>query len=117
MSILCWCKLNSANSNSDCPTKAAIHSYLVGIRQQLKGKVNIIEIAPPRVETDLDAAHKNTTSAPAMPLEEYTDKTFEILDNTDAKDLKEVAVGFAENGVKAWRRAYGPILEGMKLGG
>lgn len=89
----------------------------MGIRQQLKGKVNIIEIAPPRVETDLDAAHKNTTSAPAMPLEEYTDKTFEILDNTDAKDLKEVAVGFAENGVKAWRRAYGPILEGMKLGG
>lgn len=92
---------------------------MVGVRQQLKGKVNIIEIDPPKVATNLDAAHKEvgSTTAPAMPLDEYTKKTFEILDNNDAKDLKEVAVGFAENGAKAWRGAFGPILEGMKLGG
>ena len=57
------------------------------------------------------------SKVPAMPLPEYTEKTFEILDSADAKDVKEVAVGFAENGAKAWRGAYGPILEGMKLGG
>jgi short-subunit dehydrogenase involved in D-alanine esterification of teichoic acids len=91
---------------------------MVCLRQQLKGKVNIIEINPPKVETELDAAHKEAGSkVQAMPLEEYTEKTFEILDNADAKDLKEVAVGFAENGAKAWRGAYGPILKGMNLGG
>lgn len=81
--------------------------------------MNIVEIAPPRVDTDLDAAHKGkgSTSAPALSVADYTDKTFEILDNADAKDLKEVAVGFADIGSKAWRGAFGPILEKQQLGG
>lgn len=101
-----------------CPTKAFVHHFLVGLRQQVAGTtVNIIEIAPPRVETDLDAAHKSSTNAEALTLQDYTDQTFEILDNNKAEDLKEVAVGFAANGAKAWRGSIGGILEAMKLGG
>jgi len=103
-----------------CPTKAFVHHFLVGLRQQLKNtKVNVIEFAPPRVETELDIAHKevSNTGPPGISLEEYTAKTFEILDGNKASELKEVAVGFAENGAKAWRGSIGAILEGMKIGG
>lgn len=101
-----------------CPTKAAVHSFLVGLRQQMKDKnVNVIEITPPYVATQLDAAHPGSTDMPAMKLQDFTDQIFEILDKNDAKDLKEVAVGFAAMGVGAWRGAFGPILEGQKIGG
>ncbi|MEL7965070.1 SDR family NAD(P)-dependent oxidoreductase [Vreelandella neptunia] len=32
-------------------TKAAIHSYTISLREQLKGKVELIELAPPAVQT------------------------------------------------------------------
>ncbi|KAK5938678.1 hypothetical protein PMZ80_008869 [Knufia obscura] len=101
-----------------CPTKAFVHHFLVGLRQQMAGtNVNVIEIAPPRVETDLDAAHKEISNTPAMSLDEYTAKTFEVLDNNKASELKEVAVGFADMGAKAWRQSIGGLLEAMKIGG
>lgn len=36
-----------------CATKAAIHSYSQSLREQLRGKVVVIELAPPGVETPL----------------------------------------------------------------
>lgn len=36
-----------------CATKAAIHSYTVALRVALKGKVEVIELVPPAVQTDL----------------------------------------------------------------
>ncbi|KIW10283.1 hypothetical protein PV08_11245 [Exophiala spinifera] len=101
-----------------CPTKAFVHHFMVGLRQRLTGThVNVIEIAPPYVETDLDAAHKQPDLPPPMPLAEYTDKTFEILNGKPAKEIKEAAVGFAAMGAEAWRGAFGGFLEHMKLGG
>lgn len=103
-----------------CPTKAFVHHFLVGLRQQLKGtNVNVIEIAPPRVGTDLDVAHKAVSDQgpPGMALEEYTDKTFEILNGNKASELKEVGTGFSQNGINAWRGSIGKILEGMGIGG
>ena len=37
-------------------TKAAIHSYTVSLRDALKGRVEVIELAPPGVQTDGRAA-------------------------------------------------------------
>ena len=38
-----------------CATKAALHSYTLTLRQQLAGKVDVIELMPPAVKTDLTA--------------------------------------------------------------
>lgn len=101
-----------------CPTKAFTHSFLVGLRQQVKGtKMNVIEIVPPRVETDLDSAHKDSTSTQAMPLKEFTEKVFEVLDGSKGENLREVGVGFSQGFIDAWRGSIGPVLQEMKLGG
>lgn len=101
-----------------CPSKAFVHHLLVGLRQQLAGTtVNVIEIAPPRVETELGPVDKSAVKLPAISLDEYVEKTFEILDQEQAENLREVAVGFAANATNAWRGSIGKILEGLSLGG
>ena len=100
-----------------CPTKAAIHSYMVGIRQALqKSNVNVIEIVPPLVEpTELGMEHKGQTSGlQPLPLEEFVEQMFEGLEG-DGEGIKEVAAGSARDRVKAWREGMGPLMK--QLGG
>ncbi|KPI41137.1 putative oxido DltE [Cyphellophora attinorum] len=97
-------------------TKAATHHLCCAMRDQLADtNVRVLELATPYVATDLDKEHKEASKGapPPMPLEEYTDKVFEILDGSEAKELKEVGVGFAQMGVGKWREAFGPVLEGI----
>jgi len=53
-------------------TKAAIHSYTVSLREQLKGKVEIIELVPPGVQTELTPGQ--STGEGYMPLDDFVDE-------------------------------------------
>ena len=103
-----------------CATKAAVHSYLVGIRQALKDtNVNVLELVPPYVGgTELGAEHADKlTGATPMPMEEFTNDIFKILDGSQAKDLTEISAGTGQPRVDAWRSGIGPMLVSMGLGG
>ena len=57
-------------------TKAAIHSYTLSLRQQLKGKVEVIELIPPGVQTNLTPGQ--STREGYMPLEAYVDEVMSL---------------------------------------
>ena len=54
-------------------TKAAMHSYTVSLRAKLEGKVEVIELAPPAVQTELTPGQ--STRAGYMPLDEFIEET------------------------------------------
>ena len=60
-----------------CATKAAIHSYTVSLREALKGRVEVIELAPPAVQTELTPGQ--ATREGYQPLEEFADQVFALL--------------------------------------
>ena len=53
-------------------TKAAIHSWTVSLRDALKGRVEVIELAPPGVQTDLTPGQAHRPGY--MPLGEFIDE-------------------------------------------
>jgi uncharacterized oxidoreductase len=63
-------------------TKAAIHSYTVSLRVQLAGTpVEVIEIIPPAVVTDLTPG-RSESDPRMMPLQAYIDETMQLLAET-----------------------------------
>ena len=58
-------------------TKAAIHSYTVSLREVLKGKMEVIELAPPAVQTGLTPGQE--TREGYMPLAAFTDEVMDLL--------------------------------------
>ncbi|MBJ6121478.1 SDR family oxidoreductase [Sphingomonas mollis] len=53
-------------------TKAAMHSYTLSLRHQLHGRVEVIELAPPGVQTDLTPGQAVRDGY--MPLKDYIDE-------------------------------------------
>ncbi|KAI1612392.1 short-chain dehydrogenase/reductase-like protein SDR [Exophiala viscosa] len=92
------------------PTKAGVHSFLVGLRQTLKDtNVNVIEIVPPYVRTDLDAENRLWHVITPMELDDYTQETLKVLEKP-AKEIKEAPAGSSAKSVQAWREAFDPVL-------
>lgn len=58
-------------------TKAAMHSYTISLREQLKGKVEVIELAPPGVQTGLTPGQANRRGY--MPLDAFADEVMGVL--------------------------------------
>lgn len=59
-------------------TKAALHSYSQSLRHQLRNTaVEVIEVAPPGVQTDLMPGHAENEQM--MPLADYIDETMALL--------------------------------------
>ena len=85
-----------------CATKAAVHSFSVSLRHQLKeGPIKVFEIIPPIVDTDLDkgARDRRGQSDRGIPPEEVAKATL----NGMEKDEFEIGVGMAQN-IKAGSR-------------
>ena len=74
-------------------TKAAIHSYTIAMREALKGKVEVIELAPPAVQTALTPGQESRQGY--QPLDEFADEVMQLFSQvpTPAEILVE-RVGF-----------------------
>lgn len=59
-------------------TKAAVHSYTMSLREVLKGKVEVIELAPPGVQTELTPGQ--ATRSGYQPLEEFADEVLTLFE-------------------------------------
>ncbi|GAA4014931.1 SDR family oxidoreductase [Sphingomonas swuensis] len=57
-------------------TKAAMHSYTQSLREALAGRVEVIELAPPGVQTDLTPGQ--STRAGYQPLGDFADEAFAL---------------------------------------
>jgi uncharacterized oxidoreductase len=58
-------------------TKAALHSYTVSLREELRGRIEVIELAPPAVQTDLTPGQREAVGY--MPLEAFADEAMALL--------------------------------------
>ncbi len=73
-----------------CATKAAIHLYSMSLRHQLGGTaMEVIEIVPPYVQTELTGEHQ-ATDPQSMLLDEYIAEVMQIL--STQPDVAEVVV-------------------------
>ncbi|OCH95776.1 NAD(P)-binding protein [Obba rivulosa] len=83
----------SSNPNY-CATKAALHSLSLSLNHQLRDtNINVMEILPPLVESELHD-HQGTTPALSkawMPLDKFTEEVMEGLKQGDF----QIAVGFS----------------------
>jgi uncharacterized oxidoreductase len=74
-------------------TKAAIHSYTVAMREALKGKVEIIELVPPAVQTGLTPGQE--TRPGYLPLKEFADEVMTLFEiQPTPKEILVQRVGF-----------------------
>jgi len=73
-----------------CATKAALHSYTESLRHQLRNtSVQVHELAPPYVQTELIGA-RQATDPQAMPLKEFINESMQIF--TRSPDAPEILV-------------------------
>jgi len=86
-------------------TKAAMHSFTVSLRHQLKDSpIDVIEIAPPAVDTDLGGPGLHTFG---VNVDEFADGIFGRLGGSEV----EMGYGFAEGARNASRAELDQIFQ------
>ncbi|WP_114226455.1 MULTISPECIES: SDR family oxidoreductase [Sphingomonas] len=75
-------------------TKAALHSYTISLRNRLMDKIEVIELVPPGVQTDLTPGQ--ATRQGYMPLNEFIDEVMSLFGQqpTPSEILVERVKGF-----------------------
>ena len=69
-----------------CATKAALHSYTMSLRQQLRQTTTgVIEIVPPQVQTNLSPNHAHDERA--MPLGDFIAEVMAILEDGSSDEV------------------------------
>jgi uncharacterized oxidoreductase len=90
-----------------CATKAALHSFTLSLRHQLAGTpIEVVEIIPPAVDTDLGGPGLHTFG---VPLDEFADGVAARLDRGDT----EVPYGTAEYVSRASRSELDGVFKRM----
>ncbi len=80
-----------------CATKAALHSYALTLRHQLKAlEIEVIEICPPHVDTDLGAPGINRAG---IPVDTFADAVMDEL----RKGTVEITYGYSTKAANASR--------------
>ncbi|MCJ1290870.1 hypothetical protein MMC34_002412 [Xylographa carneopallida] len=97
-----------------CASKAALHHWILVLREQLKdSKVKIIELFPPAVQTELhDAKHQpdiKNGSQIGMPLADFTNEAYAGLAAGD----EQVAVGSSKQSFDTWEAQRQKAFRGM----
>jgi uncharacterized oxidoreductase len=103
-----------------CATKAAIHSYSLTLRYQLRGtKIEVLELVPPYVQTEL-MGDRQASDPRAMPLKDYIAETMKILkEQPGAKEIlveRVLPLRFAEKSGE-FEKAFQGFNDAMAAGG
>jgi uncharacterized oxidoreductase len=98
-----------------CATKAALHSFTVSLRHQLKNtSIKVFELIPPRVDTDLGFGERSDREriAGAISAEQVAKETMESLE----KDIYEIVVGGARDLITGSRQSPEALFKAMNGG-
>jgi len=96
-----------ANVPVYCATKAALHSFTLSLRWQLREThVRVVEIIPPAVDTDLQAPGLHTFG---VNVDEFADHVFAELEQGSI----EIAYGTAQMASQASRETLDEIYQNM----
>lgn len=96
-----------ANVPVYCATKAALHSFTLSLRWQLKdSRVRVVEVIPPAVDTDLQAPGLHTFG---VNVDEFADHVFNELESGSI----EIAYGTAQTASQASRETLDAIYQNM----
>jgi uncharacterized oxidoreductase len=103
-----------------CATKAAIHSYSLTLRYQLRDtKIEVLELVPPYVQTEL-MGDRQANDPRAMPLKDYIAETMKILkEQPEAKEIlveRVLPLRFAEKSGE-FEKAFQGFNDAMAAGG